>query len=243
MKSHRATCYRNSLAAVSAVGVLISIYAFHVESRHEQDNTYEALCDISERVSCTKVFSSKWVDSNWIKERKQNLLSHKQLIWLLSISLFPSTCRYGRGMGIVGEILGHDHPLNQPNGLYGVFHYTLMLLLSKRIITSSSTPLKLPTTLVQFQALSMPHRLRGCKWSWVAPLACSLSTWLTCSTSSWRTFASSACLSTSSTLSLCTWPTDGRSNWLVLPPLQHRQQRRRDVWNRKRCNNNKSCSG
>lgn len=62
-KGGSATCFRNSLAAVSALGVLISIYAFHVETRHEEDPNYEALCDISERVSCTKVFSSKWVSS------------------------------------------------------------------------------------------------------------------------------------------------------------------------------------
>lgn len=57
-------CYRNSLICVSALGIAISIYAFHVESRMEEDDQYEALCDISERVSCTKVFSSKWVKSN-----------------------------------------------------------------------------------------------------------------------------------------------------------------------------------
>lgn len=60
-KGASATCYQYSLAAVSALGVLISIYAFHVETRHEEDPNYEALCDISERVSCTKVFSSKCV--------------------------------------------------------------------------------------------------------------------------------------------------------------------------------------
>lgn len=36
-------------------------------------------------------------------------------------------------MGIVGLILGDGHPLNQPNGLFGVFHYSLLLLLSKFI--------------------------------------------------------------------------------------------------------------
>lgn len=62
MKSKKGSsenCYCNGLAAVSALGVIISIYAFHVESRAEQDSNYEAMCDISERVSCTKVFSSK----------------------------------------------------------------------------------------------------------------------------------------------------------------------------------------
>lgn len=45
--------------AVSAMAVLISIYSFHVETRAEEDSNYEALCDISEKISCTKVFNSK----------------------------------------------------------------------------------------------------------------------------------------------------------------------------------------
>lgn len=52
-------CYRNALAAVSALGVLVSIYAYHVETQMEADDSYEALCDISPKVSCTKVFGSK----------------------------------------------------------------------------------------------------------------------------------------------------------------------------------------
>lgn len=36
-------------------------------------------------------------------------------------------------MGILGAILGESHPLNQPNGLFGVFNYSLMFLLSKKL--------------------------------------------------------------------------------------------------------------
>lgn len=38
--------------------------------------------------------------------------------------------RYGKGMGIIGVLLGDDHRWNQPNGLFGVFHYSLMVMLS-----------------------------------------------------------------------------------------------------------------
>lgn len=44
---------------VAGIGVLLSIYAFYVETQSELDSDYEALCDINEHISCTKVFSSK----------------------------------------------------------------------------------------------------------------------------------------------------------------------------------------
>ncbi|XP_043594219.1 vitamin K epoxide reductase complex subunit 1-like protein 1 [Bombus pyrosoma] len=42
------------------VGFAISYYAYYVELAKEEDNSYEAVCDISEHVSCTKAFSSEY---------------------------------------------------------------------------------------------------------------------------------------------------------------------------------------
>ncbi|XP_078063523.1 vitamin K epoxide reductase complex subunit 1-like protein 1 isoform X2 [Mustelus asterias] len=42
------------------LGLALSLYAFHVESSKERDATYRAMCDISESVSCSKVFTSRW---------------------------------------------------------------------------------------------------------------------------------------------------------------------------------------
>ena len=42
---------------LSALGFLISVYAFYVE-RKLKDKSYKAACDISEKVSCSKAFSS-----------------------------------------------------------------------------------------------------------------------------------------------------------------------------------------
>lgn len=41
------------------VGFAVSYYAYYVELAKEEDNLYEAVCDISEHVSCTKAFSSE----------------------------------------------------------------------------------------------------------------------------------------------------------------------------------------
>ncbi|XP_028838380.1 vitamin K epoxide reductase complex subunit 1-like protein 1 [Denticeps clupeoides] len=45
---------------VCLLGVLLSVYAFHVEREKERDSSYRAVCDLSASVSCSKVFSSRW---------------------------------------------------------------------------------------------------------------------------------------------------------------------------------------
>lgn len=42
------------------IGLGLSYYAYVVETKKEQDDSYEAMCDISEHVSCTKVFMSEY---------------------------------------------------------------------------------------------------------------------------------------------------------------------------------------
>jgi len=43
-----------------AVGISLSIYAYHVETTKETDHDFQAMCDISETMSCSKVFTSKY---------------------------------------------------------------------------------------------------------------------------------------------------------------------------------------
>lgn len=49
-----------NLALAALVGTLISSYGFYVEHRVESNENYEAMCDISEKISCTKVFSTEY---------------------------------------------------------------------------------------------------------------------------------------------------------------------------------------
>jgi len=64
-----------------------------------------ALCDISESISCSKVFNSS----------------------------------YGKGFGVIGPLLGEDHPLNQSNSVYGIIFYSLMGVLSFFNVKAIST--------------------------------------------------------------------------------------------------------
>lgn len=47
------------LKIVLALGVLLSLYALHVE-RNMKKKSYAAACDLSEHVSCSKAFSSPY---------------------------------------------------------------------------------------------------------------------------------------------------------------------------------------
>jgi vitamin-K-epoxide reductase (warfarin-sensitive) len=46
--------------AAFTCGMLLSLYAIYVEHRATIEDDYEALCDISETVSCSKVFTSEY---------------------------------------------------------------------------------------------------------------------------------------------------------------------------------------
>ncbi|XP_071978986.1 vitamin K epoxide reductase complex subunit 1-like protein 1 [Engystomops pustulosus] len=80
---------------VCALGIGLSVYAYHVETSREGDPDYRALCDINPSISCSKVFTSRW----------------------------------GRGFGLVENLLGAHSPLNQPNSVFGVVFYALQIVL------------------------------------------------------------------------------------------------------------------
>ncbi|XP_008312913.1 vitamin K epoxide reductase complex subunit 1 [Cynoglossus semilaevis] len=42
------------------IGLVLSVYALHVEISRERNPEYTAMCDIGESVSCSKVFTSRW---------------------------------------------------------------------------------------------------------------------------------------------------------------------------------------
>lgn len=48
-------------ALCSVLGLLVSLYALHVETRKHKDPSYRALCDISNTMNCSRVLTSEWV--------------------------------------------------------------------------------------------------------------------------------------------------------------------------------------
>lgn len=54
------TCYSFVIFIVSLLALGLSIYTVHVDYEAYNDEHYRALCDINEKISCTKVFTSKY---------------------------------------------------------------------------------------------------------------------------------------------------------------------------------------
>eukprot|EP00904_Undaria_pinnatifida_P004931 jgi/Undpi1/1568/HiC_scaffold_11.g04958.m1 len=48
------------LQVAGVVGLCLSLYAVYVEMKHEEDPSYQAACDVSEVMSCSKVLTSEW---------------------------------------------------------------------------------------------------------------------------------------------------------------------------------------
>jgi len=48
------------LQSSSLIGTLVSVYALYVSYRAHQDPEYDALCDISPGIRCSKVLTSEW---------------------------------------------------------------------------------------------------------------------------------------------------------------------------------------
>jgi vitamin-K-epoxide reductase (warfarin-sensitive) len=52
--------YHQSVTILCLVGISLSLYAYYVETRKIADPTYQAACDIGERMSCSRVLTSRW---------------------------------------------------------------------------------------------------------------------------------------------------------------------------------------
>ncbi|KAF6023079.1 VKORC1L1 [Bugula neritina] len=85
---------KSSQIVFACIGILVSCYAYYVETTKEIDTSYVALCDINPSVSCSKVFTSKW----------------------------------GRGLGLLENIVGRHHVLNQPNSVFGIIYYIICII-------------------------------------------------------------------------------------------------------------------
>ena len=100
------------------MGLGLSLYALHVETQVEV-NIFHVLKILNVLISFNFQASK---DPNY-----QALcdLSHLQMS---CSKVFGS--KYGRGFGLVEDNLGKDHPLNQPNSVFGIMFYSLILLLA-----------------------------------------------------------------------------------------------------------------
>jgi vitamin-K-epoxide reductase (warfarin-sensitive) len=52
--------FRRSVNILCVLGIALSLYAFYVETKKITDPSYRAACDINERMSCSRVLTSRW---------------------------------------------------------------------------------------------------------------------------------------------------------------------------------------
>ena len=96
-----------------ATALAVSGYALHVSYSNEKDEDYEAMCDISQHMSCSSVLTSR---------RAQKFLKPRKYLCFFVL-------RYSKGFGVLGDILGDDHPLNISNSIYGIAFYICVTFL------------------------------------------------------------------------------------------------------------------
>lgn len=51
--------YSAAIAVACLIGTGLSVYSYYVASKIEEDESYEALCDINESVSCSQIYQSE----------------------------------------------------------------------------------------------------------------------------------------------------------------------------------------
>ena len=48
------------IVVISGIGIVLSLYALFVKRQLEQNKDYKAICDINDKVSCTKAMGSRY---------------------------------------------------------------------------------------------------------------------------------------------------------------------------------------
>ena len=48
------------IVVISSIGFLVCVYGFFIKRNLKLDQGYKAVCDLSDKVSCTKTFLSPW---------------------------------------------------------------------------------------------------------------------------------------------------------------------------------------
>ncbi len=49
-----------SIYVTAVIGLVLSIYSVYVEKKYENNKSYKAVCDVNDKFSCTKAFSSRY---------------------------------------------------------------------------------------------------------------------------------------------------------------------------------------
>jgi vitamin-K-epoxide reductase (warfarin-sensitive) len=91
------------LQSLSIIGFLLSLYALYVEYKVEKEASYKAVCDINNRMSCTKAFTSKYGKILGISNAYYGVVYYL-IVFVLTFTVYSDIIFYLAILGGVGSI-------------------------------------------------------------------------------------------------------------------------------------------
>src|SRR3989344_6611041 len=92
------------IAIVSAVGFFLSLYALTVELKLEKNKNYKAVCDINDKISCTKTFSSGYGKLLFGIPNPVIGLMFYSLVFVLALLNYANIIFYLSVLSLIGSI-------------------------------------------------------------------------------------------------------------------------------------------
>lgn len=86
------------------IGIFISIYAFYTEKKSKGNSYYKPICDINNKVSCSKAFESKYSRFIGISNTIWGILYYTTII-ILSYLQYDLYILYLTTIGIFGSVI------------------------------------------------------------------------------------------------------------------------------------------
>lgn len=72
---------------VSCIGLCLSIYAFFIEKKIKRDESYSPICDISNRISCSKPFQSSYTKIFGISNTLTGMAYYVSILILAALNM------------------------------------------------------------------------------------------------------------------------------------------------------------
>ena len=85
------------------IGFLLSAYSFYVVKKMKKEKNYKAVCDISDRVSCTRAFSSKYGEIFGLSNTIYGMIFYA-IIFILALFGFINYIFYLSIFSVIGSI-------------------------------------------------------------------------------------------------------------------------------------------
>ncbi|CAM9745333.1 unnamed protein product [Ascophyllum nodosum] len=115
------------LQVAGAVGLCLSLYAVYVEYKNEEDPSYEAACDISERMSCSRSPCPADHVPDWQPRVLLGMVEARSVNVKKTTTSKVLTSEWGHIASHLG-IIPRGHPLDLANATLGVLYFSVVTL-------------------------------------------------------------------------------------------------------------------